>query len=42
MGQTLPEYYNQYIELVQPKDLESTKTEDVRAGKMDIPEQYKS
>ena len=39
--QSLPEYYWPYIQKVQPPTPGSTKTADVRAGKQDIPEQYK-
>ena len=42
MSQTLPEYYSPYIDLVQSKDPESTKTQDVREGKQEIPDQYKT
>ncbi len=39
--QSLPEYYWPYTQKVQPSTPGSTKTADVRAGKRDIPEQYK-
>ena len=39
--QSLPEYYWPYTQKVQPPMPGSTKTADVRAGKRDIPEQYK-
>jgi hypothetical protein len=39
--QSLPEYYWPYIQKVQQATPGSTKTADVRAGKQDVPEQYK-
>jgi hypothetical protein len=39
--QCLPEYYWPYIQKVQQATPGSTKTADVRAGKQDVPEQYK-